>query len=54
MEIALAQGRGIVCVTGAWVVDEIVLRECYIEGQLGGVEDLDAVVEEIGVDRGAR
>ena len=54
VEIALAQGRGIVCLNGAWVGDEIVLRECYIEGQLGGVEDPDAVVEEIGEDRGAR
>ena len=49
VEIALAQGRGIVCVTGAWVVDEIVLRECYIEGQLGGVEDPEAVVDR-GLD----
>ena len=54
VEIALAQGLGIVCLAGAWVGDEIVLRECYIEGQLGGVEDLDGVVEEIGADRGAR
>ena len=34
VEIAIAQGLGIVCVSGAWVADEIVLRECYIEGHL--------------------
>lgn len=39
VEIALAQGRGIVCVTGAWVADEIILRECYVEGTLDGVEE---------------
>ena len=32
VEIALAQGLGIVCVDGTWVGDEIVLRECYVEG----------------------
>ena len=50
VEIALAQGRGIVCVTGAWVADEIVLRECYIEGELEGLEDPDVVAEEPGAD----
>ena len=54
VEIALAQGFGIVCVDGVWMGNEIVLRECYIEGQLGSVADLDGVVEEIGVDPGAR
>ena len=54
VEIALAQGFGIVCVDGVWMGNEIVLRECYIEGQLGGVADPDGVVEEIGADRGAR
>ena len=42
VEIAMAQGLGIVCLTGTWVGDEIVLRECYVEGQLegvGGAED---------------
>ena len=53
VEIALAQRLGIVCLTGAWVGDDIVLRECYIEGQLGGVEDAEAVVEEPGWDPGA-
>ena len=52
VEIALAQGRGIVCVTGAWVADEIILRECYVEGTLGGVEDAE-VVEDPGADPGA-
>lgn len=37
VEIAMAQGLGIVCLTGTWVGDEIVLRECYVEGQLEGV-----------------
>ena len=32
VEIALAQGLGIVCVDGTWVGDEIVLQECYVEG----------------------
>ena len=49
VEIALAQGRGIVCLNGAWVGDEIVLRECYIEGQLGGVDDPDAGLQADGV-----
>ena len=42
VEIAMAQGLGIVCLAGTWVGDEIVLRECYVEGQLegvGGAED---------------
>ena len=42
VEIAMAQGLGIVCLTGTWVGDGIVLRECYVEGQLegvGGAED---------------
>ena len=47
VEIALAQGRGIVCLNGVWVGDEIVLRECYIEGQLVGVEDPDAELDEV-------
>lgn len=50
VEIALAKGEGIVCVSGAWVADEIVLRECYVEGQLGGVEDPDGVVGDPDVD----
>ena len=50
VEIALAQGRGVVCVSGAWVADEIVLRECYVEGQLAGVEDPDAVVDGVAED----
>ena len=54
VEIALAQGRGIVCLTGAWVADEIVLRECYVEGQVGGVEDPDSVPDESEADSGAR
>lgn len=54
VEIALAQGRGIVCVSGVWVSDEIVLRQCYVEGQLGGVEDPDAVAEEPGADSAGR
>ena len=42
------------CVTGAWVADEIVLRECYIEGQLGGVEGPDAGLEEPAADPALR
>ena len=34
VEIAVAQGLGIVCVAGAWVASEIVLRECYVEGSI--------------------
>lgn len=41
VEIALAQDRGVVCVSGVWVGDEIVLRECYIEGDVDGLDDLD-------------
>ncbi|MYD85146.1 MAG: hypothetical protein F4Y14_02575 [Acidobacteria bacterium] len=48
VEIALAQGLGVLCLTGAWVADEIVLRECYIEGELGGAEDLEVGAEEPG------
>ena len=51
VEIALAQRLGIVCLTGAWVVDEIILRECYVEGTLGGAEDAE-VVEHPGADPG--
>ena len=51
VEIALAQRSGIVCLTGAWVGDEIVLRECYIEGQLAGVEDPGAVSEDVAETR---
>jgi hypothetical protein len=54
VEIALAQGRGIVCVTGAWVGDEIVLRECYIEGEIGVVEDPDVEPQDRGADPVAR
>lgn len=50
VEVAVAQGRGIVCVSGVWVGDEIVLRECFIEGQLGGEADSGAVGEDLGVD----
>ena len=54
VEIALAQGRGIVCLNGVWLGDEIVLRECYIEGQLGGVDDPDAALDEVdGVRSGS-
>ena len=49
VEIALAQRLGIVCLTGAWVADEIILRECYVEGTLGGAEDAE-VVEHPGAD----
>ena len=45
VEIALAQRLGIVCLTGAWVGAEIILRECYIEGQVAGVEDPEAEVD---------
>lgn len=55
VEIALAQGRGIVCVSGVWVEDEIVLRECYVEGQLAGVEvPEEDRVEGSGADVGGR
>ena len=54
VEIALAQGRGIVCLNGVWVGDEIVLRECYIEGQLGGVDDPDAALDEVDGVRAVR
>ena len=53
VEIALVQGQGVVCVTGAWVADEIILRECYVEGTLGGVEALEAV-EDPEADPGTR
>ena len=49
VEIALAQGRGVVCVTGVWVGDEIVLRECYVEGDFDGVPVPGAAVD--GPDR---
>ena len=45
VEIALARGQGVVCVSGAWVVDEIILRGCHVEGELGGAEDPDAVAD---------
>ena len=54
VEIALAQRLGIVCLTGAWVGDEIVLRECYIEGQLDGGENPAGAVEEPGADPAGR
>ena len=53
VEIALAQGLGVVCVTGAWVADEIILRECYVEGALVGVDD-GREVGDPGVDPGGR
>ncbi|MCY4638058.1 MAG: hypothetical protein OXG04_26795 [Acidobacteria bacterium] len=37
VEVAMAQGLGIVCLTWTWVGNGIVLRECYVEGQLEGV-----------------
>lgn len=54
VEIALAQDRGVVCVTGTWVGGEIILRECYVEGQLAGVEDSDGVPGAPGTEAGGR
>jgi len=54
VEIALAQDRGVVCVTGTWVGGEIILRECYVEGQLAGVEDSDSVPGAPGTEAGGR
>ena len=41
VETAVALGYGIVCTVGTWVGDELVLRECYIEGMI----QLDAASE---------
>ena len=43
IEVAMAQDLGIVCLAGTWVDDEIVLRECYVEGTF---EDTGAAGEE--------
>lgn len=52
VEIAVAQGLGIVCVTGAWVASEIVLRECYVEGSIdaGGKPESGAFPDPAAVD----
>ena len=34
VETAVARGSGLVCTVGTWVGDELVLRECYIEGMI--------------------
>lgn len=41
VETAVALGYGLVCTVGTWVGDEIVLRECYIEGMI----DFDPAAE---------
>ena len=54
VEIAMAQDRGVVCVTGAWVGNEIILRECYVEDQLAEVEGADGLLEDLGAASGGR
>ena len=41
-------GRGVLCLAGSWVLDEIVLRDCYLEDSfdpdvIDGIVDLPSV-----------
>ena len=47
VEAARAIGRGVLCLDGSWVVDEVILRECYPEDTFDQ-ELLDSLVGQNG------